>query len=189
MVLLPKLFPDLHQFPNVGRDLASDWTNWVSFLTHCRVHSCINTLSFESDPKKTHRWKCQWLSPQDYAAVWLLMLHEIENVCFAPAELIVMTWRTSCPSSSWEPSTPWRNPRCPWPAFTFLFSSVLGWFTPSPICVLCRPRPDLWPTRWPRSPVSPWLCKSWSLWLRTHECNTWKRKKATGMSMTVQYNV
>lgn len=100
-----------------------------------------------------------------------------------------MTLRTSYPSCSWEPSTPWWDPRWPWPAFTFCFSPALGGFTPSPTWALCGHRPGLWPTPWHRSPVSPWLCRSWSVSQCTRERYTWRKTKKSRLSVTVQYNI
>lgn len=120
---------------------------------------------------------------RDPTAAWLT--HSAagywRHVCSAPTEPISTTWRTSYPSSSWGPSTPWRDPPWPWPAFTFWFSSAPGQFTPSPTCTLCAHRPGLWPTPWPRSPASPWRCRSWSPWQRTRECNT--------RTVTVRYHI
>lgn len=76
-------------------------------------------------------------------------------------ELTGMTWRTSSPSSSWVPSTPWPDRRWLWPAFTSWSSSWDGWCTPLPTCSPCERQPALWPTLWRRYLVSPWLCRFW----------------------------
>lgn len=80
-------------------------------------------------------------------------------ILMSPPGLIKTTWRTSCLSSSWVPSTPWLDRRCPWPAFTSLCFSSAVCCTASPTCCLYNHPPAPWPTSWLRYRVFPWLCR------------------------------
>lgn len=75
-------------------------------------------------------------------------------------ELILTTWKTSFPFSSWEQSTRWLDLHWQWLASTSWFSSWVECCTASPTCLPCGRRPALWPTPWRRYPVSPWPCRS-----------------------------
>lgn len=106
---------------------------------------------------------------------------------FLPAclpELILMTWKTSFPFSSWERSTPWLNLHWQLLASTSWFSSWVECCTASPTCLPCGRRPALWPTPWRRYPASPWPCRSCWQSQRTPERKN--KRKTCGLFLEKQ---
>lgn len=72
-------------FPNVRRDLTSDWANPVILLTRCRVHSYINTLSL-IQRKHTDGNVNGSLHGIILPSGWLITLQYIENTCVLPPQ-------------------------------------------------------------------------------------------------------
>lgn len=98
-------------------------------------------------PPRRTRFACRKQTPRD--------------VFSCSAELTATTWRTSSPSSSWGPSTPWRVR--PWGR-----RASTSWRSRRPACCIawltwrrCRRPPARWPIWRRRCPACPWRCRSW----------------------------